>query len=464
MARAKDLLIGGLLIGTVAGCAAGGSVASPSGSAFYVAPDGNDSWEGDMAAPNAVKTNGPFASLARAQRAMEDSAVKVTYVERGTYHLTRRLRLTAADDGETWRYYPPNGVNTAVLDGGGTLAPIIDIGGGASRITIDGLKLENFGIVGIHVGAGKDALSSKIAVKNCDIGFGHNTSNATSGGIVFDNTVDIEVANNYIHAVPAAGIAVYAYNPGDRTGGVIANNVVWDAVQARSDSGAIYTEMLSTAASSLTIKNNFVANYGSAGHFGQVGIYLDEGANHVTVAGNVVGPPLRGSVADAGTNNTGAAFTDAGFDNTFFGNIVDLGDSGRVFAVEFYGYPAYGESGNVFEGNIILSNFTGAQATNMSGKTGFAYFQNIGSGSNYTIRHNVYWNYASGGSVFTNGVLAGDSEPIFKNPQVSGPTYTVDRRSSVYSPPVNFAPIVGGWGPPGFVIPQIDTPSHRGQH
>ena len=414
--------------------------------AFYVSPTGSDSNSGTLAAP--------FATLGRAQQAMEGSSIKTTYVEGGTYNLSSTLDLTAADSGETWQYYAPNGVDSAILNGGGNLNPIISIEGGASNIIIDGLTVENFGIVGIHSGAGGGALTSGITIENCNIGFGQNTSDATSGGIVFDNTVNISVLNNYIHDVPAAGIAVYAYNPGDQTSGVIANNVVLNTVQARSDSGAIYTEMLSTAANSLTIENNFVADYGSAGNYGQIGIYLDEGANHVTITGNVVGPPTEGSVPSAGTNDTAAAFTDAGFDNTFSNNIVDLGDSGRVFAVEFYGYSGYGESGNVFEGNTILSDFTGAQGTNMSGETGYAYFQNMGPASNYAIENNVYWNYAAGGSEFTNGVLASDSNPIIENPQISTATYTVASSSPLYNSPVNFAPIVGGWGPAGFIIPQ----------
>src|ERR1700722_17436099 len=104
-----------------------------SSTAFYVSPTGNDDNPGTLASP--------FATLARAQRAMKRSAAKTTYVGGGTYHLTRSLVLTAADSGETWRYYPPDGVNTAVLDGGDTVkGGVISIRGG-SNITIDGLKV-----------------------------------------------------------------------------------------------------------------------------------------------------------------------------------------------------------------------------------------------------------------------------------------------------------------------------------
>jgi hypothetical protein len=38
-------------------------------------------------------------------------------------------------------------------------------------------------------------------------------------------------------------------------------------------------------------------------------------------------------------------------------------------------------------------------------------------------------------------------------------TATVAQGSPVYNSPVNFAPIKGGWGPPGFVIPSSSNHS-----
>ena len=37
---------------------------------FYVATNGNDSWSGTLAAPNANKTDGPFATIEKAQKAV----------------------------------------------------------------------------------------------------------------------------------------------------------------------------------------------------------------------------------------------------------------------------------------------------------------------------------------------------------------------------------------------------------
>jgi hypothetical protein len=93
------------------------------GATFYVATDGNDSWSGTLPAPNSNNTNGPFASLARAQEAVEallqnqyNQAITVM-VRNGTYYLALSptnpgtLNFTSADSGTpeapvTWENYP----------------------------------------------------------------------------------------------------------------------------------------------------------------------------------------------------------------------------------------------------------------------------------------------------------------------------------------------------------------------
>jgi hypothetical protein len=76
----------------------------------------------------------------------------------------------------------------------------------------------------------------------------------------------------------------------------------------------------------------------------------------------------------------------------------------------------------------------------------------------------LYWNYAAGGLVFHNGIngtIAGDTSPINGvDPQISGWTYTIAAGSPVFNSPVNFPHIIGGWGPPGFVIPSSSNHSN----
>jgi hypothetical protein len=71
---------------------------APAQESFFVAPDGNDQWSGRLKTPNAERTDGPFATPARAQEAVrklrEGQAaprVPVTVqIRGGTYFLKDR--------------------------------------------------------------------------------------------------------------------------------------------------------------------------------------------------------------------------------------------------------------------------------------------------------------------------------------------------------------------------------------
>ena len=73
---------------------------------FYVATDGDDGWSGAQPAPNAARSDGPFATLARARdaiRALKRAGglarpVRVS-IRAGTYFLPEPLALTAEDSG-----------------------------------------------------------------------------------------------------------------------------------------------------------------------------------------------------------------------------------------------------------------------------------------------------------------------------------------------------------------------------
>jgi len=71
----------------------------------YVAIDGNDQWSGLPAAPNAAKSDGPFATLTRARDALRQwrraggsGPVEVT-IGGGTYRLTESFVLGPEDSG-----------------------------------------------------------------------------------------------------------------------------------------------------------------------------------------------------------------------------------------------------------------------------------------------------------------------------------------------------------------------------
>ncbi|HTA23548.1 MAG TPA: hypothetical protein VK763_08455, partial [Terriglobales bacterium] len=107
---------------------------------FYVATNGSDSWSGKLSAPNSQHTDGPFASLARAQMAVESLlkshpiAPIIVMVRQGTYYLPLSptnpgtLNFTASDSGTatvpvTWENYPSE---VSVVNGG---VPISSISG-----------------------------------------------------------------------------------------------------------------------------------------------------------------------------------------------------------------------------------------------------------------------------------------------------------------------------------------------
>lgn len=73
---------------------------------FHVATNGSDRWSGKPAAPNAVKTDGPFATVERARDAVRElkrqGALRqpvTVYIRGGRYALGEPLRFTAEDSG-----------------------------------------------------------------------------------------------------------------------------------------------------------------------------------------------------------------------------------------------------------------------------------------------------------------------------------------------------------------------------
>lgn len=87
--------------------------------AFYISPDGNDSWSGKIAEKNRSATDGPFATLEKAreairslkkERGLPDGGITV-YLRGGTYPVSKTFRLTAGDSGAEdspviWRASP----------------------------------------------------------------------------------------------------------------------------------------------------------------------------------------------------------------------------------------------------------------------------------------------------------------------------------------------------------------------
>jgi hypothetical protein len=110
------------------------------GPILYVATDGSDAWSGTLPAPNASRTDGPFASLARAQqaeRSLGQTKGATVEVRGGTYYLPLSptnpgtLTFGPADSGSaglpvTWKNYPGE---MPIVSGG------VPVGGGGLGLT-----------------------------------------------------------------------------------------------------------------------------------------------------------------------------------------------------------------------------------------------------------------------------------------------------------------------------------------
>jgi hypothetical protein len=105
---------------------------------FFVATNGNDSWSGTLPAPNSQNTDGPFASVARAQIAVQlllqsnpDQPI-IVMIRQGNYSLPLSptnpgaLIFTSSDSGTsqmpvTWENYPGE---TPIVSGGESIGAL----------------------------------------------------------------------------------------------------------------------------------------------------------------------------------------------------------------------------------------------------------------------------------------------------------------------------------------------------
>jgi uncharacterized protein (TIGR03437 family) len=426
--------------------------------AIFVSPTGSDTTgDGSIAKP--------FATLGKAQATMRAGGPQTTYVRAGFYSLpavtqngvTYGLRLTAADNGQTWSYYPPDGYGSAILDGGSTSATtgikeLVTLDG-ASHVTIDGLQLQHFRWigVGVHGGGGFYELfpgSTTAADGNSitdnvihdgayDLGpvFGYGGGGFYSEG----NTPNLTVANNVVSSVSAFGIEAQAGNAG-QGGNVsslrIANNVLLSTCQLENDCGAIYVQDKNTTSTGIRIDNNYVRDTGYPAYPARP-IYLDDGVSGATVTHNVIAAGLY----------IWAFTIHGGRNDTFSSNIVDLGGGNNREILLYEGDGLTGMAGNALRGNLIVSGGGGGG------------YEGRSFDAQPTIANNAYHQYG-GSSIYTGGYtgLTGDSSPALQDPQMSCWTYDLAGSSPVYGAPTVFDALPRGWGPPGYAISEVGTP------
>jgi len=389
---------------------------------------------------------------------------QITYIRGGYYALPAvtqngiscGLYLTAADSGQTWSYYPPDGYDSAILDGGSTssstgIRELITIDG-ASGVTIDGLQFQHFRWLGIGLHGNRgfyelfpvnSAIADSNTITNNII---HDGSYDTSpifgygGGAIYGEGAipNTTVTNNAVYNIATSGIEVAVGNAGQ--GGnvsslLIANNVILSTCLAVTDCGSIYVQDTNTTSTNIRINNNFVRDSGKPGSAAR-SIYLDDGTSGAIVSNNI---------------STGVfmwAFTiHGGSNNTISSNIADMGPSDNREILLYQGDGLTGMTGNTVQSNLIVSGGAGG------------WYDGSSFGAQPTIKYNVYHQYA-GAPVYTGGLngLSGDAAPVFVDPQLSCWTYVLATSSPVYSAPASFVQISRGWGPPDYNVPATGTP------
>jgi hypothetical protein len=424
--------------------------------AFYVSPSGNDSEPGSLSKP--------FLTLARAQSAMQGSAsIKTTYLRAGTYGLsassgpsncyggmgTTAINLGSKDDGETWSYYPPDGFASAVIDGGSTSGTTgvacAFAANNAANLTFIGLQFQHLQYSAIWANSSANLVASDNTISDLTVAV------FNVGGVALHSSSSATVKNNYIHDVAYMGVGAWGGGMSDTTisGNVILNSCTAAAQpggddQDGGDCGAIYTWDETHASTNIVVANNYVrdvniSSNGQGDYDGccATGIYVDDGMSNVTVSGNVVtGIKSQCFVIHGGNNNT------------YSNNLCDLDDS-KYQRIMTYQWDSLmlPMTGNSIEDNVIVSSSTSA---------GTGYSDN-GTPTPPVIKNNAYFNYV-GTSIDSSGSNGSDANPTYENPGISCWDPSISSSSPVYASPVSFKALVGGWGPPGFVLPNTGTP------
>ena len=449
------LVMCGGIVATTSASNSAVAAAVPAG--LYVAPSGSDTTGNGS-------ISRPFATLGKAQTTMRLGGPQTTYIRGGFYSLpavtqngvSYGLYLTAADNSQTWSYYPPDGYNSAILDGGSTssgtgIKELIMIDG-ASNVTVNGLQLQHFRWtgIGIHGGARFHELfptSTGVADNNSvtnnivhDGSYDTGPVGGYGGGAFYGerNIRNTTVANNVIYNIATSGIQAEAGDGG--SGGNlsslrIANNVVLSTCLLVRDCGSLYVQDINATGSNIRVINNFVRDSGTLNAKAR-SIYLDDGVSGAIVSNNI------------STGVFNFAFTiHRGSNNSIVSNIVDLGPSNNREILLYQGDGVSRMIGNVVRNNLIVSAGAGG------------WYEGKLFGAQPTITTNVYHHYA-GTPIYTRGLggLKGDASPVSVDPQLSCWTYVLAGGSPVYSPTVSFIPLPRKWGPPGYNVPKAGTP------
>jgi parallel beta-helix repeat protein len=351
--------------------------------ALYVSTGGNDSGSG--------VASSPFATLAKAVAAAEQSGIHVIKIEGGTYRISSTLNLGSANSGLTIESNPGS---HAVLDGSGTQSTLINLSG-ASNVILRHLTFQNTGsngaavvlsgadhnrIVGNHFsntheglllqnGSSNNVVSgneldnsatSAIEVQNASNGnrFDSNLINGTGaigtqgGGIFMHGANNNVISHNLVENTAGIGIGIENWDSNTiNVGNSVLDNILKNTSMstASTDSGAIYMLGRSDVNTQSVIRGNYISAPNAPQNAHVVGIYLDELTSGVNISNNIVTNVITHAVQIHGGSNV-----------SVHNNIFDLGANsglqyGKDSAILFQSENGQAMTGNSFAQNIIAS-------------------------------------------------------------------------------------------------------------
>jgi hypothetical protein len=349
---------------------------------FYVSPDGSANGDGSKA--------DPFATLQQAQQAMENSNIKTTYVEGGTYNMTSALNLTSADSGES--FLSVGGAsNPAVLDGGGTLSNLISLNQ-ADNVKIEGFSMENTSNTPVwdnnkhasllpNVGAvyvqdssndtiGYDSMTNVNAGVNMEGSSGmriaqNDIENAQTGVFTGSDANNVYGSNNTVDGNKIDNITGYGGKLFNNVGAVTGNgetDFTCNNNVIENTAGVGIQLNYSQNGSGFTLDNNTLVNTDDIATAGKpdtssnpVG---DDGAIHV-ISSNGSTKNLNGIISNNYVDGAGANAADKGIYLDNFTNGVDVIDNAIDEGGPGYSVQIHGGSNNTLDGNTIIMGSNG---------------------------------------------------------------------------------------------------------
>ena len=413
----------------------GSSGGSPSGPGFYVSVNGSD-YSGNGSAGS------PFATLARAQRAMESSSIRTTYVEGGTYYPSSPLQLGSRDNGMSFvaasgqqpvlegssrgNLVTLDGASNVTLQGltfrnvggdqgavyllnasnnhiNGNLfqnnAKAVNLSGSGGNV-ISGNEIDNSGVAGVLAGGGSsyNRIDSNLIDGTSLVGTGTG-----SAGIMMTGGNNNTILHNQVENTAGTGISLLNWDSSSQNlGDVITGNSVTNAGSSgsASDSGGIYIDGRSGGDTGTQIDNNYVSLASSPSSGNAVDIYLDDLASGVAVKNNIL---KEGNFAFQ---------LHGGHDDTIVNNIIDMN---AISAPNIGAALIQSEGGGSMTGNSVSQNIIYSSA-------GSAPTVWVTYGGTASINDNLYYNTNNLSMKGTYGDYSSDSNSKYGDPNFANPS------------------------------------------